>query len=151
MTALLQQLAQPLLDLVGSAALAACTYALAKLAAWFTAHTKNATLAGIEARLIAAAQSAVATIAQTASADLATGLSVANAKKLAADALALLKAQLGVKGLAELADIVGVGQLESVLQAKIEAAVAASKVTPPLPVTVVQNAATPAVTVTPKA
>ena len=121
---------QQLLELAGVALMAGLTWAVGAAKAYFSAHAKS-TLAvyasGVFDRLSAAALTAVQSTEQLVNRDLASGLTKANAATLKSDALALVKSQLGLQGLAELAQVLGVSvnspELSAVLSAHVEAAV----------------------------
>lgn len=115
-----------LLELAGAALMFGLTYVAAAAKAYFAAHAKGAfgsyaiTTIG---RLEAAVTSAVAAEEQIALRDLAAGLNKKSAAQLKADAIASVKAELGPKGLADLAGIVGLDSVAGVLSQKIESAV----------------------------
>lgn len=115
-----------LLELAGAALMFGLTYVAAAAKAYFAAHAKGAfgsyAITTIS-RLEAAVTSAVAAEEQIALRDLAAGLNKKSAAQLKADAIASVKAELGPKGLADLAGIVGLDSVAGVLSQKIESAV----------------------------
>jgi hypothetical protein len=115
-----------ILELAGAAVMAGLTYVFAAAKAYFSAHAKGAfgTYAiSTLTRLELAVTSAVAAEEQIALRDLAAGLNKKSAAQLKQDAIASVKAELGPKGLADLAEVVGLDQVATVLSTKIESAV----------------------------
>lgn len=115
-----------LLELAGAALLAGLTYASAAIKAYFAAHAKGAVgnyALGVYQRLDAAVQTAVTSVEQQTLRDFATGVTKKNAAQAKADAVAYVKSYLGAQGLAELASIVGLDQVATVISGKIESAV----------------------------
>lgn len=123
MSLFIQSILDPLLPLLGAAALAGATWALGRLAALLNAHTKNAYLNGVMARLDSAVLTAVQALEQTVVADLTGPVGLAQGLKLKQAAIAMAKAYVGPSGVALLSKIVGVDQLETLLSGKVEAAV----------------------------
>lgn len=93
------------------------------------AHVKNATISGILTRLDSYVEAQVRAVAQTYVDALKTSgaWNAATAAQANAQALAQLKANLGAQGIADLAGIVGVSNVEAFLTSKIEAQVHALK------------------------
>jgi hypothetical protein len=136
----LASLAPQVLDILGPMLIAALTYASVRLAAYIKAHTENVRAQGILLRLNDAVATGVGSVEQTVVSTLQANtvdgrLSPQAAGKAKDAAIALIKAQLGDKGLAELIAILGVAPaaVDGVISSKVEASVGKLPDSPPRP------------------
>jgi hypothetical protein len=136
----LASLAPQVLDILGPMLIAALTYASVRLAAYIKAHTENVRAQGILLRLNDAVATGVDSVEQTVVSTLQAStvdgrLSPQAAGKAKDAAIALIKAQLGDKGLAELIAILGVAPaaVDGVISSKVEASVGKLPDSPPRP------------------